>query len=236
MLLLRLGLQKGDRIFRYLPTQTQHAGSRGAGALLLCGRGKPLPVGPLRPGDPPLPVCARPLPRPRQGRQLVSDRLLLLLSPAASLGPGLLPRSRILLRHISQLSRPASETPADGTHDARLAARDRPQAPAKDFLPTPPRADYRLPQDRGRHIIYSFYRQASSFTNRTTTSRRRAKTTTGRTATGGKPSTEGKATGRKATTSRKTTTGRALTRKKPQQEEKLQQEEKHQQKAQKAID
>ena len=143
--------------------------------------------------------------------QLVSDRLLLLLSPTAGLGPGLLPRSRILLCHVSQLSRPASATPADGTHDARLAARDRPQAPAKDFLPTPPRVAYRLSQDRGRHIIYRFYRQASSFTNRTTTSRRRAKATTGRTATGGKPSTEGKATGRKATTSRKTTTGRAVT-------------------------
>lgn len=158
---------------------------RGAGALLLCGRGKPLPVGPLRPGDPPLPVCAHTLPRPGQGRQLVSDRLLLLLSPAAGLGPGLLPHSRILLRHVSQLSRPASATSADDTHDARLAARDRPQGPATDFLPTPPRAAYCLPQDRGRHIIYRCYHQASSSTNGTTTSRSRGTNATSRAAKGG---------------------------------------------------
>ena len=95
-------------------------------ALYYYAVGEPLPVGPLRPGHPPLPVCPQPLPRPRQGRQLVSDRLLLLFPPAAGLGPGLLPRSRILLRHVSQLSRPASATSADGTHDARLAARDCP--------------------------------------------------------------------------------------------------------------
>ena len=81
-----------------------------------------------------------------------------------------------------------------------LRARDRPQAPAKDFLPTPPRAAYRLSQDRGRHIIYSFYHQASSSTNRTTTSRRRITTATGRTTTGGKPSTERAAKGGKAST------------------------------------
>ena len=81
------------------------------------------------------------------------------------------------------------------------------------FLQQPALAQgcFRLPQDRGRHIIYSFYRQASSSTNRATTSRKRTKTATGRTTTGGKPSTEGKATGRKATTSRKATTGRAST-------------------------
>lgn len=80
----------------------------------------------------------------------------------------------------------------------------------KTFSLPPACVAYRLPQDQGRHIIYSFCRQASSSTNRTTTSRRRITTATGRTATGGKPSTEGKATGR-TTTSRKTTTGRAST-------------------------
>ena len=131
-----------------------------------------------------------------------------------ALAQGLLPRSRILLRHVSQLSRPASETPADGTHDARLAARDRPQAPAKDFLPTPACVAYRLSQDRGRHIIYHFYHQASSSTNRTTTSRRRTKTATGRTTTGGKPSTERAAKGGKATTSRKSCNRKSLNKKK----------------------
>lgn len=76
----------------------------------------------------------------------------------------------------------------------------------KSFSLPQPRAAYRLSQDQGRHIIYCFCRQASSSTNRATTSRKRTKTATGRTTTGGKPSTEGK-----ATTSRRATTGRAST-------------------------